>query len=77
MTSDLDEFPLNAVMHLLRQRSGILKFRAVLDYEWLELHLRRGDLTGIVTPLGAVNQPVQVRGVLLNLHGLKQGHFEQ
>lgn len=76
LTSDLNEFPLNAVMHLLRQRFGILKFRAVLEYEWLELHLRRGDLTGIVTPAGAIKQPVQVRGVLLNLHGLKQGQFE-
>ncbi len=76
LTSDLNEFPLNAVMHLLRHRFGILKFRSVLDYEWLELHLRRGDLTGIVTPLGVVKQPVQVRGVLLNLNGLEQGHFE-
>ena len=76
LTSDLNEFPLNAVMHLLRQRFGILKFSAVLDCEWLELHLRRGDLTGIVTPSGAMIQPVQVRGVLLDLHGLKQGHFE-
>ena len=76
MTSDLNEFPLNAVMHLLRHRSGILKFSAVLEYDWLELHLRQGDLTGIVTPLGVVKQPVQVRGVLLNLHGLEQGHFE-
>ena len=76
LTSDLNEFPLNAVMHLLRQRSGILRFSAVLECEWLELHVRQGDLTGIVTPLGAVLQPVQVRGVLLNLHGLQQGHFE-
>jgi hypothetical protein len=76
LTSDLNEFPLNAVMHLLRHRFGILRFRAVLDFEWLELHLRQGALTGIVTPLGVIRQPVQVRGVLLNLHGLKQGHFE-
>jgi hypothetical protein len=76
LSSDLAEFPLNAIMHLLRHRSGILKFFAVLDNGWIELHLRRGRLTGIVTDTEVVHQPVKVRGVLLHLHALKRGRFE-
>jgi Domain of unknown function (DUF4388) len=76
LSSNLSEFPLNAFLHWLSQRSGVLKFFEVLENDWIELHLHQGNLRGIVTVSGIVNHPVNIRGLLLDLHGLSQGRFE-
>jgi hypothetical protein len=73
---NLTEFPMLEIAGMLEQRCGVLRFENVGQYQNLELHLRFGQLQGLVVNGKVLRDGSAAKNLLIEIANMRQGQFE-